>query len=83
LPYSDTLATLGDHIRKRRLDLGLRQRGVATQLGVNVNTLPNWEKHHSSPQLYLIPRVIAFLGYDLVEEDFDSMSLGERVVRVR
>jgi transcriptional regulator with XRE-family HTH domain len=41
LPYPDALVTLGDHIRKRRLDLGLRQRDVAAQFGVNVNTVTN------------------------------------------
>jgi predicted transcriptional regulator len=48
LPYPDTLQTIGDHLRKKRLDLCLRQRDVATQLGVTVNTVTNWEKHHSS-----------------------------------
>jgi transcriptional regulator with XRE-family HTH domain len=81
--YPYTLSTLGDHLRKRRLDLGLRQGDVAAQLAVNISTVTNWEKNYTAPPLSLIPRVNAFLGYDPVEEDFDSLSLGERVVRAR
>jgi DNA-binding transcriptional regulator YiaG len=33
--------------------------------------------------LHLIPRVIAFLGYDPSPERSESLSLGERVVRAR
>jgi transcriptional regulator with XRE-family HTH domain len=83
LPYSHTLETIGDHLKTRRLDLGLRQKDVAQQLGVKTETVTNWEKNYTAPQLYLIPRVIQFLGYDPVEDDSDSLSLGERVVRVR
>ena len=35
--------TLGDHLRRRRLKLGLYQREVAARLGVNVWTIQNWE----------------------------------------
>ena len=83
LPYPDTLTTLGDHVRTRRLDLGLYQKDVARQLGVKTETVTNWEKNYTSPQLYLIPRVITFLGYDPVQDESESLSLGERVVRAR
>jgi transcriptional regulator with XRE-family HTH domain len=81
LTYPDTLETIGDHIKIRRLDLGLLQKDVARQLGVTTCTVTNWEKNYSSPKLHLIPRVIAFLGYEPVSDDFDSLSIGERVVR--
>lgn len=55
--------TLGDHLRKRRLDLGLLQREVAQELGVDEDSVCHWEVGHSHPKPYLIPRVIAFLGY--------------------
>lgn len=54
--------TLGDHIRKKRLDLGLQQQEVATQIGVTKSTVWNWE-HGTKPELIHIPAVLAFLGY--------------------
>ena len=64
LPYPAELNTLGDHIRKRRLDLGLTQREVARKLGVTESTIWNWEANRSSRQLRFMPKIIAFLGYD-------------------
>ena len=81
LPYPAQLNTLGDHIRKRRLDLGLLQREVAEELGVTESTIWNWEANYSSPQLRLIPKVIAFLGRD--PHDTQTDSLGERLVACR
>jgi transcriptional regulator with XRE-family HTH domain len=61
------LKTLGDHLRKRRLDLGLLQREVAQKLQVNQMTICNWEINRTSPQLRFIPRIITFLGYNLAD----------------
>jgi DNA-binding XRE family transcriptional regulator len=54
---------LGDHLRKKRLDLGLLQREVAQELGVHKESVCHWEVGCSHPKPYLIPRVIEFLGY--------------------
>jgi transcriptional regulator with XRE-family HTH domain len=62
--YPKELKTLGDHIRKRRLDLGLFQRQVAEQIGVDETTIWNWECHKSSPQVHNISAVVRYLGYD-------------------
>ena len=56
-------ATLGDHLRRRRLELGLYQKNVAAQIGVTTSTIWNWE-HGWTIDLRYIPRVIAFLGYN-------------------
>jgi len=40
--YPKELKTLGDHIRKRRLDLGLVKRQVAERIGVSEATIYNW-----------------------------------------
>ena len=61
--YPKTLVTLGDPIRKRRLDLGLYQTNVAATLGADVQTVLNWEKNRQSPHLAVLPRIIEFLGY--------------------
>ncbi len=60
--YPVELRSIGDHIRKRRLDLGLMQIEVAAQIGVTENTVWNWE-HGTEPELVHVPAVLAFLGY--------------------
>ena len=81
LPYPAQLNTLGDHLRKRQLDLGLLQREVAEKLGVTDSTIWNWEANYSSPQLRIIPKVIAFLGYEPYSTA--SGSFGERLLACR
>lgn len=55
---------MGDHLNKRRLELGLFQRDVASRVGVNESTVLNWESNACAPAIRFIPRIIAFLGYD-------------------
>ncbi|MDR7435959.1 MAG: helix-turn-helix transcriptional regulator [Armatimonadota bacterium] len=55
--------SLGEHLRKRRLDLGLSQSQVAKQLGVDEMTVVNWEKGRTQPSIRYLPRILAFLGY--------------------
>lgn len=61
--YPKELKTLGDHLRKRRLDLGLLQREVAQLLGVDVDSVCQWEVGHRQPKVCFVPRIIDFLGY--------------------
>ncbi len=63
-PYDFEPTTFGDHLRKRRLILGLTQAEMATQLGVNEWTVGNWENDATKPVLRFIPAIIRFLGYD-------------------
>jgi transcriptional regulator with XRE-family HTH domain len=55
---------LGEHIRKRRLELGLTQKDAAGRLGVNLWTVLNWEKGKTEPPVEVIQGIIEFLGYD-------------------
>ena len=48
--YAPELKTLGDHVRARRLDLGLFQKDVAELVGVSTDTVTNWEKNRSEPE---------------------------------
>jgi len=61
--YPKELRTLGDHVRKRRLDLRLLQREVAALLDVSKSTLEGWEQNRHPPALRHIPAVVEFLGY--------------------
>jgi len=62
--YPKELETLGDHIRKRRLDLGLFQRDVAHEIGVDTETIYRWESNESLPSVSQLPKIIRFVGYD-------------------
>lgn len=64
--YPKDLRTFGNHLRKKRLDLGLSQKEMAARLRVSAGTLYNWEKSLTSPQQRLIPRIHDFLGYCLL-----------------
>jgi len=55
--------TIGDHIRKRRMDLGLQQREVAADIGVSTDTVCSWETQGRVPEIRTMPRIVRFLGY--------------------
>ena len=57
------VASIGDHIRARRLDLGLLQKDVAEHIGVDKNALTRWELNQAEPQIRYLPKIITFLGY--------------------
>lgn len=61
--YPRELLTLGDHLRKRRLDLGLLHKEVAERLGVTRDTVRNWERNRTAPVARLVPGIARFLGY--------------------
>ena len=69
--YPTALVTIGDHIRKRRLDLGLFQRQVATQIGVDEASVWNWEKGGMKPEIRHLPAIISFLDYNPLSEPDD------------
>jgi transcriptional regulator with XRE-family HTH domain len=72
---------LGDHLRKRRLDLGLLQKEVGSIIGVDETTIHNWENNRSSPSLYAVPKVIRFLGYNPLPSS--PTTLGEKLLSYR
>ena len=61
--YPREIRILGDHIRKKRLDLGLLQRDVAAKMGVDSDSICHWETGYSHPKVAFIPRIYDFLGY--------------------
>lgn len=79
--YPQTLKTLGDHLRKRRLDLKLLQKEIAQRLGTDEASVYNWENNRTSPSLHFIPKVIEFLGY--VPYDTQARTFGEGITIFR
>jgi transcriptional regulator with XRE-family HTH domain len=62
--YEEAPSTLGGHLRKRRLELGLYQKDVASRLKVNGWTYLGWEQDRRRPPVRFWPGVISFLGYN-------------------
>ena len=65
--YPEQLRALGDHIRARRLYLGLLQKEVAGIIGVTTDTITNWEKGRNRPMLSHYLKICKFLGYSPFE----------------
>jgi transcriptional regulator with XRE-family HTH domain len=63
--YPKSLRTIGDHLRKRRLDLWLTQKEIGARLGVTESAVWNWESGWSRPQFRVYPKIREFLGYEL------------------
>jgi transcriptional regulator with XRE-family HTH domain len=65
--YSETPQTLGEHLKKRRRELGMLQRQAAAQMGIAAETLANWEKDKTRPVPSQFRALMEFLGYDPTE----------------
>lgn len=59
-PYPKELKTYGDHIRKKRLDLNLKQSEVAKIIGVTTDTIINWELNRRTPKSSQIHKILSF-----------------------
>jgi len=58
----------------------LFQKDVAQLVGVCTDTVTNWEKNRSNPNLRVLPRVLEFLGYDPRET---GESVADQLIRLR
>ena len=55
-------ATLGEHIRMRRLELKMTVKKCAQILKVDAKTMHGWEKHRHQPSAGQKERIMVFLG---------------------
>jgi len=60
----DRPKTIGEHLRKRRLELKLCLAEAAPRMGVSVPTLGLWELGRVFPKHCYHAQITAFLGYD-------------------
>ena len=74
------LRTIGDHLRRRRLSLKLKQEQLAERLRVTPCSVYGWENNHSEPSIGYIPAIIQFLGYNPLPS---ATTLGGHLVRHR
>ena len=78
--YRKQLKHLGDHVRAKRINLGLCQKEVAARIGVDTATVTNWELGHTEPEERFIPALIRCLGHNPLPA---ARSPGEQVRRAR
>jgi transcriptional regulator with XRE-family HTH domain len=74
--YPEKPQTLGEHLKKRRRELGLLQREAAERMGVSTDRVVNWENDKTAPVAAQFRPVVAFLGYDPTPE---PQTLAERL----
>lgn len=48
--YPENPKTFGEHLRKARIDAGLLIKDLAKQIGVNENSITNWETRGRIPR---------------------------------
>jgi len=77
--YPLKVRTIGDHLKKRRLDLGLLQKQAARELGTNQWSLRSWEQGRMI-RIRFYPAIIRFLGYNPLPE---STTQGQLIRRER
>jgi DNA-binding XRE family transcriptional regulator len=66
--YRRQLKNIGAKLQARRLELGVSQAELAQKVGVQTETVANWEHSRSIPDICRLPRIIEFLGYDPFEK---------------
>jgi transcriptional regulator with XRE-family HTH domain len=59
---------LGQHLKKRRRELGLLQREAAERVGVSKATYANWKNDKARPVTAQFKPVVMFLGHDPTPE---------------
>lgn len=73
--------SIGEHIKKKRMELKLFQRDVAKIFGVSTDCVTYWENNRSTPQIIFYPKIMEFLGYSPLE--FDETTLSGRIKAYR
>ncbi len=66
--------SVGQHIRKRRMDLGLLQKDLARKWGVSEDTITGWENGRSDPQIPFFPTIILFLEFNPMERKNNTLA---------
>jgi DNA-binding transcriptional regulator YiaG len=64
--YPANPETLGEHLRKKRIDLHLSMSQLAASLGFGITdtAIEKWEKNQNRPTQEHRDRIVEFLGFD-------------------
>jgi transcriptional regulator with XRE-family HTH domain len=79
--YPKELRTIGDHLKKKRLDLKMLQKEVAAKLQTTVCTYCGWERNQRNPSFRYMPKIVNFLGYIPFDTEFEN--LGQKICAYR
>jgi len=71
--FIDIPTTVGEHIRKKKMELGLFQTDVARMFNVSAGCITYWENNRSEPQINYYPLIIEFLGYFPLHIDLSTI----------
>jgi len=61
--YPKEIRTIGDRLRAKRLDIGLRQKDVALRLGVTEDSVCYWENGRVRPSERMVATILDFLDF--------------------
>jgi transcriptional regulator with XRE-family HTH domain len=78
--YPLRLTSIGDHLLRRRLDLGLTRKDAARQLRADPTSLKNWERGNTEVKPWFYPAIIQFLEYNPLPE---GQTRGRQIERER
>ena len=78
--YPNIFNHLGDHLRAKRLDLGLQIQQLAARLDSDEGSVTCWEKGSCRPSLRKLPKILASIGYDPRPS---ALTLGGRLRKFR
>ncbi len=59
--YPKKTKSLGETIKKKRMDMELFQKDIAQIIGVSTDTVTNWEKGRTKPSLKNLDKIMQFL----------------------
>jgi DNA-binding transcriptional regulator YiaG len=79
--YIETPITLGDKIRKRRIELQLTIQQLARLLEVTEEAVVYWEYNRGQPKVYNYPKLIEVLGF--LPFEVDTSTLGGKIIAYR
>lgn len=65
--YPEKPKTIGERVKKKRMDMGLFQKDVARIIGVSTDTVTYWEKGRVKPSKKNLPRIKQFLRIKEIE----------------
>ena len=79
--YPEELNTVGDHLRKVRLDRRLSQANVARILNTSETRVTAWELNRNRPTAKFAKAILEFLGY--IPFSLDGCALGKQLFYAR
>ncbi len=72
--YPTEIKTLGDLIRKMRMEKGMTAKDLARQIGAYENSILNWEIRYIKPSRKYLKRILEF--FEIQDSNFKQTFVG-------